>query len=380
MDLENQQTNGSFPTVHRMALDAWTALRVRLSTIIALGAIGVVVFALARWLGAGTLSVGVLLQANDFPNTFPGGLPARAGYYVLIIAYVYLAYAMLVAVTSAELVTVKQALRATVGKIPNLLWISILVGAVVLGGLLLVVIPGLIFIMWFIFATYVYLNQGIGGLSALRVSKEYVRGFFWRLAWCFFAFGICVGLVYLVIIAIFSALALIGGAIGVAFALVSLLASNIISVYGIAYANRVFKALQQRQGIITTAPQATAPLVIGFIGCGLFVIAILLSLIFASDKFDNLGNYQNSNNSSSVTLSLDDAQTIRLNVLKLAIDEFHKDKGGYPVRLQDLSPDYIKENALDLTAYTYTLGTNNTPPQVCAALSSGELSCLTASS
>jgi len=354
-------------------------VRNRLSLLIALGAIGTVVFALARWLGTGTLSVGALLQANDFSNTFPGGLPARAGYYVLMIAYVYLAYAMLIAVTSAELITVKQAIYTTAGKVLNLLWISILVGAVVLGGLLLVVIPGLIFVVWFIFATYVYLNQGIGGLSALRVSKEYVRGFFWRLVWYFFVFGICVGLAYLIIIAMFSALALIGGAIGVAFALVSLLASSIISAYGIAYANRVFKALQQRKGIITTVPQATAPLVIGFIGCGLLLIAILLSLIFASDKFNSLGNYQNSNNLSNVTLSLNDAQTIRLNVLKLAIDEFHKDKGGYPVRLQDLSPDYIKENALDLTAYTYILGLNNTSPQVCAALSSGEISCLTAS-
>ena len=54
----------------------------------------------------------------------------------------------------------KESLGAGWLKIASFFWISLLVGLATLGGLLLVIIPGIIFAVWFIFSVYVYIDEG----------------------------------------------------------------------------------------------------------------------------------------------------------------------------------------------------------------------------
>ncbi len=58
-------------------------------------------------------------------------------------------------------------------------WLTVLSGFVTLGGFVMLVIPGIIFSIWFIFAIYVFALEGEKGMSALLRSREYVRGY-WR--------------------------------------------------------------------------------------------------------------------------------------------------------------------------------------------------------
>lgn len=60
---------------------------------------------------------------------------------------------------------------------------SILVGLAVLGGFILLVIPGIIFAIWFAFTAYAVALDEKKGVHALRASHELVRGRWWQVFW-----------------------------------------------------------------------------------------------------------------------------------------------------------------------------------------------------
>lgn len=77
--------------------------------------------------------------------------------------------------------------KATFSGSSNLIWpviiTSFLVTLIVLGGTLLLIIPGIIFAVWYSFSTYVVIFEGAKGLSALRASKALVAGRWWSIVW-----------------------------------------------------------------------------------------------------------------------------------------------------------------------------------------------------
>ena len=58
-------------------------------------------------------------------------------------------------------------------------FITLLVGLCVLGGTILLIVPGVIFAIWFMFSGYVFVSEGIKGKLALRRSRELVTGYWW---------------------------------------------------------------------------------------------------------------------------------------------------------------------------------------------------------
>jgi len=59
------------------------------------------------------------------------------------------------------------------------LWIDVLRGLVVFAGFLLLIVPGIIFAVWFSFSKYVLVSEGKKGSSAMKRSKELVEGHWW---------------------------------------------------------------------------------------------------------------------------------------------------------------------------------------------------------
>ena len=83
-----------------------------------------------------------------------------------------------------------------------LILVSLLVGAVVLGGTILFVVPGLIFTIWFGYAQFLAMFEGKQGLAALAESRSLVQGRFW-VALRYQLFGpITVVFIYAVILAL----------------------------------------------------------------------------------------------------------------------------------------------------------------------------------
>lgn len=63
---------------------------------------------------------------------------------------------------------------------------SILVGVLVFFGTLLLVIPGVIFAVWYIFTTYNIIFEKKGVVEAMKMSKVMVVGRWWGVAWRIF--------------------------------------------------------------------------------------------------------------------------------------------------------------------------------------------------
>ena len=89
-----------------------------------------------------------------------------------------------------EEIGVKGAYKRAWSKIKSSIWISFLSSLVIFAGFLLLIVPGIIFSVWFNFSTYVLVDEGLTGLEAMKKSKEYVKGKFWAIVWRFLGFGL----------------------------------------------------------------------------------------------------------------------------------------------------------------------------------------------
>ncbi len=63
------------------------------------------------------------------------------------------------------------------------LTVSVLQGIVVLGGFILLIVPGLIFLVWYAFASLEAALSGRHGLAALAASRNLARDRFWPVMW-----------------------------------------------------------------------------------------------------------------------------------------------------------------------------------------------------
>ena len=109
---------------------------------------------------------------------------------ILIILTLYLLanIALIVSIIERERkIGIKEAFALGRGKILSYLWVSILTGLAVVVGLLLLIVPGIIFAVWFSFASYVLIAEGVTGTRALSRSKELVSGYWWAIFWRFLA-------------------------------------------------------------------------------------------------------------------------------------------------------------------------------------------------
>lgn len=80
--------------------------------------------------------------------------------------------------------------------------ISLVVGLIVLGGTILLVIPGIIFGIWFSFATLLVLDKNMGVREALKTSKLMVNGKFWKVLGRFVVIGLFTFFVSLILMVV----------------------------------------------------------------------------------------------------------------------------------------------------------------------------------
>jgi hypothetical protein len=153
------------------------------------------------------------------------------GLVVLVICiYIGLwgAVALLTAIKNREQgVNFKQAFTASRPLIGAFFVTSALSGLAVMGGILLLIIPGIIFAIWFSQASYIVVSEHLQGSVALKRSKAYVVGrmgaVFWR------------GLFLMIIVwVVLGILALIVGksAADIINPIAQVLVAPLISIYG----------------------------------------------------------------------------------------------------------------------------------------------------
>jgi hypothetical protein len=128
--------------------------------------------------------------------------------------------AMIHYIIGDEQSTVRQAFDAAGQDVFPLIITGILTGLAVFGGIILLIIPGILFAFWFSQGYFIVIAEKISGPAALKLSKSYVKGNIWEifkkgfyLGIISIGLGILVGIVFGILDGIFHAqfLANVGG-------------------------------------------------------------------------------------------------------------------------------------------------------------------------
>lgn len=220
--------------------------------------------------------VGVGIELGWFSLEMGVLLGFGIGFLLLIIVQfvlqLALAHTALSAVRSAEM-PFGSSWNWAIGNIWAWLWIATLVFCVVLGGSLLLLIPGLIASVYLMFVLYVYIDEGARGMQALHRSRELVYGNFWAVVGRFvvlllimFGIGLVFGLVFGVGAAVFSDVA--SPAFTLITGLFDGLLTGIASIIGVYFTAQLYDALRAQQA--QSVPPTGAYTVFGWLGAVVF--------------------------------------------------------------------------------------------------------------
>lgn len=149
------------------------------------------------------------------------------------------------------------------------LWVAVIYNFVVLGGYILLVVPGILFGVWFSMAFYVLILENRKGVEALVRSRELLRGKFWAVVWRFIFLSLAVLVILLPFIIIDS---LVGRDLSWLTRVVSL----IVIPIGAAYHTAFFKNLVQvkKEPFVYDKKSGRKFIIAGLVG-----ILLLVSLV-----------------------------------------------------------------------------------------------------
>ena len=140
-----------------------------------------------------------------FARTGVSGLIGSTGLLVIAIVLITVVmYAALIAridaVARGAPLSMGQALSLGVQRMGTMLLSGLLLGVVIAVGFCLVIIPGLIFMIWLVFAPFAVVIERRGAFESLSYSRAIVRGHWWRTAVLLTIIGIVLMVVYLIVV------------------------------------------------------------------------------------------------------------------------------------------------------------------------------------
>jgi|GEM_PF-906978 len=109
----------------------------------------------------------------------------------------------------------RSAFARSRNNIAGFFWLMLLLGIIITGASFLLLVPGLIFMVWFFFSQYILAEEKIGGLAALEASRRLVQGHGWEV----FGRFLLLLLISIAVSALTSRLPVVGGFVNLAFTL-----------------------------------------------------------------------------------------------------------------------------------------------------------------
>lgn len=125
-------------------------------------------------------------------------------------------------------------------------WLLLLLGTIISGGSLLLIIPGILFSIWFLFSHYILAEEGSGGLAALEKSHQLVRGHWWPVFSRMF-------LLLLVSVAIST----MAGRLPVIGATVNFVLTLLLIPFSLLYGHLIYRDLKRCQQTVSTATKGS---------------------------------------------------------------------------------------------------------------------------
>jgi hypothetical protein len=271
MDNEQQNASNPLPSAIAMWKRAWGVFRKRMGVFIGI--------AVVQAVGNGASQA--LLVAYPKNSTL-----FVATSIALIVIQMFSGLALIFAAHD-ERVDVRKAFVLAAGKFWRLLWLGTISSIIVFGLSCFLLIPGLIVGIFFSFGAYILALEDKGGMNALFISREYVRGKWWAVL------GYTLFPVLIVVIPV----GIVSGALNalkvpyyepVMSLLVGLFLTPAIAVYGYS----LYAGFKQAKGAVS--PKVTAgrkaryivPALAGFILLLVLVGGSIAAVMYAASRAD----------------------------------------------------------------------------------------------
>lgn len=116
------------------------------------------------------------LTPDRLPLLIP---PVLVAVVILIIINAVGRIALVKAISAEGAAKAGELIKSSWPLVGRYVLLQLLLGLVVLVGFILLVIPGIIFSVWYMFATLIFVIENVGGVAALKRSKQYAKGKFW---------------------------------------------------------------------------------------------------------------------------------------------------------------------------------------------------------
>lgn len=180
-------------------------------------------------------------------------------------------------------------------KAVSLLLVGLLVTLVILGGTVLLIIPGIIFSGYFLFSTFVLFHEGLRGRQSLIRSKELVKGNWWQVFWKSFIIGILINVpVYIILSVLFR--------LGVINNNVRSIINSVINVFSgplyVFYLYVIYNYLREIKGppvLAEPVSKLVKYIVVGIFGALVIPISIITLRITIMEPFSVTGHAMDPN-------------------------------------------------------------------------------------
>ncbi len=134
-------------------------------------------------------------RSSDSIFIVGAGLLALVVFLASLVVNVWVQAAFFYLIKEKDTVSVKNLLAISWNNIFSYSWVMFLMGIVSLAGFLLLIIPGILFSIWFSLALYVFVFEDLKGMKALYKSKDLVKGYWWPVFGRLLFFGFFMGLI-----------------------------------------------------------------------------------------------------------------------------------------------------------------------------------------
>lgn len=136
-----------------------------------------------------------LYTPSDYVGIYIIGMVISVPFYLAMLWLTVVMIEFLARSLKGEKAALQDIYKTALKKLPMAILISVLVGLAVIGGTLLLVIPGIVFAIWFNFSIYTYTLEGKTGVEALKESKILVKGRWWSVIWRLFIVNLFWGII-----------------------------------------------------------------------------------------------------------------------------------------------------------------------------------------
>ena len=266
-------TGGDLPGIGDLFARTWEVYKERFWTLIGLYLASVfsVALSILIFVGAGLL-VSELLPPAKTPLML---CSIVAGSTIGLIAWSWGFAAFLVAVVDED-AEFMEAISMGKAKILPFAWLYTVMILIIMGGYVLLIIPGILLSIWFFSAQYMLAENDTRGLDALMKSKSYVDGYWWGIFFRLIAVGI--------VSAILGIIPFIGSLLSLAF-----------TPFMFIYMNMNYRALKEIKGDIIPIPPARerqAMVALGVLGSIAIVLLFAIALNAISKKAGSVEELQ----------------------------------------------------------------------------------------